>query len=93
MIIYAQYVIIINYLIFNCSTILYVGVGKTHYIKKQFASCATDRMLLITVNECFSAREIIKQLRDQVDNQNNLFIFLNFTLLKPLVNILLAMNH
>ena len=59
----------------------YAGNGKTHYIRKQLASCSEH--VTIAVNEVFSPLSAIIKLRSLSLYKENVGLFFNFTILPP----------
>ena len=60
------------------------GVGKTHYIRRKIKS-SKGRQLTVVINESFSARIVIQQLRS-LPMESHIVLYFNFTLLQPSVS-------
>ena len=60
---------------------IYIGDGKTHYIKEQLSLCSVHKN--IALNEAFTPRNAIFKLRSLPLYLENVGLFFNFTLLPP----------
>lgn len=67
--------------VFRICDIYCTGNGKTHYIRKQLASCSEH--VTIAVNEVFSPLSAIIKLRSLSLYKENVGLFFNFTILPP----------
>ena len=74
----------IRYALFVCSSPYVSGVGKTHYIRRKMKS-SKERQLTVVINESFSARNVIQQLRS-LPMEPHIVLYFNFTLLQPSVS-------
>ena len=72
-----------KYALFVCCSPYASGVGKTHYIGRKIKS--KRGQLTIVINESFSRRIVIQQLR-RLPMESHIVLYFNFTLLQPSVS-------
>ena len=67
-------------------SLLNIGSGKTHYIKKCLTCNFYEKSKTICINESFNKTEVVQQLREYSLTTCNLTIFLKISLLWPQVS-------
>ena len=74
---------------------LFIGNGKSHYIKKELRHYFQDRSVIITLNESFNELVVIKQLQETLikSSPSGQALYLNFTFVPPAVSYTMHALH
>ena len=87
-----MYIVFSTILLTHLIHFLYIGCGKTHYIRKQLNSGFHDDRTTISINETFTSHQCIRKLKQIPVDKFNAAIYLNISLILMKVHVCLLLR-